>query len=253
MLSLEDQNIYRERYRQQHPGWRPATEVYAAAVRAALQPDSRILDTGCGRGGLLEQLDHLPAQAVGLDPDWASLVEHRIPTLPRTAGWSDALPFAPASFDVVCASWVLEHLENPQETFAAAARVLRPGGRFIFITPNGRHPLAWANRLLGGLGRLQGRLVERLYGRAAADTFPTYYRANDHRRLQALTATCGLKLTALHAVPDPTYLAFSGWMYQLACRLEKRLPAGRHIHLVGVAAKPEADGAIYPISFGVEV
>lgn len=52
MLSLERQNALRERYRAEHPGWRPATEVYADLVRAHCRPDSRLLDVDTDTVGL---------------------------------------------------------------------------------------------------------------------------------------------------------------------------------------------------------
>lgn len=237
MLSLDRQNEWRERYRAAHPGWRPATEIYADVVRQALTPAASVLDIGCGRGGLVEQLDHSLDQVVGIDPDWLSLHEHRL-ALPRVAAFSDDLPFAPESFDVAFASWVLEHLARPFYTFTAVARVLKPGGVFLFITPNGRHPLALLNKTVGQLGTLQGRLVARLYGRSANDTFATYYRANSQPDLENLAAQSGLRLTTLHAIPDPTYLAFNPPLFRLMSRFEEALPTGRKIHLVGVLEKP---------------
>ncbi|HFQ94117.1 MAG TPA: class I SAM-dependent methyltransferase [Anaerolineae bacterium] len=236
MLSLDKQNELREQFRQKRPGWRPATEVYADLVRSYLRPSSRVLDVGCGRGGLVEQLDHPLAQVVGIDPDWASLREHRL-DLPRVAGLSDDLPFAPASFDVAFASWVLEHLERPLRTFCAMYRVLKPGGVFVFITPNGRHPLAWANRGLGRFSRLQGRLVAQLYGRQPDDTFPTYYRANTAVALEELCAASGLVLDNLHTIPDPTYLAFNKPVFHLMGWFEIHLPSAYRLHLVGVCRK----------------
>ncbi|MEM9773061.1 MAG: hypothetical protein AAF902_00670 [Chloroflexota bacterium] len=56
MLSLDKQNELREEYRQLRPDWRPATELYADLVRSHLTPTSELLDLGCGRGGLIEQL-----------------------------------------------------------------------------------------------------------------------------------------------------------------------------------------------------
>lgn len=238
MLSLDRQNAWREAYRAAHPGWRPATELFADRVRASLGPGARLLDLGCGRGGLVEQLDHPLTRAVGVDPDFVSLREHRLAALPRLAGVSDRLPLAPGSFDVVSASWLLEHLTDPAATFAEIGRVLRPGGAFIFITPNGRHPLAVVNRLLGRLSSLQGRAVDRLYGRAAADTFPTAYRANTPDALATLAAGAGLHLEALDRVADPTYLAFSAALFKVMSIFEDHLPPGRRIHLVGVARKP---------------
>ena len=237
MLSLEQQNAWREVYAAAHPGWRAATERFAAHVRAALTPAARLLDLGCGRGGLVEQLDFPPGRIVGIDPDFDSLREHRLPALPRTAALSGGLPFVAGSFDVVAASWLLEHLPQPSTTFTEVGRVLRSGGVFVFITPNARHPLAWANRAAGQLGRAQGRLVARLYGRAEADTFPTAFRANSPATLATLCAVAGLALETLECVADPTYLAFSPPLYRAMAAFEDRLPADRRIHLVGVARR----------------
>ncbi|MCP4356971.1 MAG: methyltransferase domain-containing protein [Chloroflexi bacterium] len=220
-----------------NPGWRPATEIYADWVREGLRPSSHLLDIGCGRGGLVEQLEHPFDQIVGIDPDWLSLHEHRL-VIPRVAALSDYLPFTADSFDMLFASWVLEHLENPERTFMAVGRALRPGGVFVFITPNGRHPLTWLNNGLGRLGQLQGKLVERFYDRTADDAFPTYYRANSEVALEKLCQTAGLQLEKLQPIPDPTYLAFNRPLFWLMCQFETRLPAARKLHLVGLARRP---------------
>lgn len=236
MLSLDKQNAWREHYRQRRPEWRPATEVYAELVQQQLRPSSRILDIGCGRGGLVEQLHHPLRQTVGLDPDWQSLWEHRL-ALPRVAAVSHALPFTAGAFDLAFASWVLEHLAVPASTFAAVSRALKPGGVFVFITPNGRHPLALLNRLLGRAGWIQARTVQRVYGRVATDTFPTFYRANSRAAIEKLGKQSGLVLESFWVIPDPTYLAFNPAFFRLACRLEERLPPSRQLHLVGLARR----------------
>lgn len=237
MLSLDKQNELRQQYQQQHPGWRPATEVYADLVRDCLRPSSFVLDIGCGRGGLVEQLAHPLTQIVGIDPDWESLREHRL-NVPRLVAFSDDLPFGHNRFDLAFASWVLEHLADPLRTFQALSRVLRPGGAFVFITPNGRHPLAQLNRGLGRLGQVQGHLVERFYGRAAEDAFPTYYGANSEAAIKSLCQQSGLELELLTAVADPTYLAFNQAMFRLMCAFEEKLADGRKLHLVGLVRKP---------------
>lgn len=237
MLSLDEQNRLRDEVARLRPGWRPATEVYADLVRAHLRPDAYVLDIGCGRGGLVEQLGHSLTDVVGIDPDLASLHAHRLPELPRTAALSDHLPFPANHFDVAFASWILEHLERPWQTFSELARVLRPGGVFVFITPNGRHPLALLNRVFGRLGAWQGRLVERVYGRGSADTFPTTYRANDADTLRTLCAQAGLKPLTLQTIPDPTYLTFHPTLLRPMLAVEEALPASRYVHLVGVLRK----------------
>lgn len=237
MLPLDHQNVLREQIRRRNPGWQPATEHFAALVRSNLRPHSRLLDLGCGRGGLVEQLDHPLLLMTGVDPDFLSLREHRL-NLPRAQAHSARLPFAAHTFDLVYASWLLEHLPQPAHDLREIARVLRPGGAFVFITPNARHPLALLNRLLGRLGALQGRLVSRFYGRDAADTFPTAYRANDHTALARLAAAANLHVETLHATPDPTYLAFTPILFHAAQWLETHLPPHRHLHLTGLLRKP---------------
>jgi SAM-dependent methyltransferase len=242
MLSLEEQNRWRDVYRQQRPDWRPATEVFAGLVRAYLTPTTRLLDLGCGRGGLVEQLvskESEPCRWVGVDPDLASLRQHRLPTLPRLAARSETLPLRSASFDLIFCSWLLEHLPRPYDTFAEIGRLLRPGGVFVFITPNAHHPLAQLNHALGRLAQVQGWLVSGLYGRAAADAFPTTYQANTPDQICHLARSCALHLVQLHTIPDPSYLAFHPWLFRLMIRVEEWLPAGRKLHLVGVLQKDE--------------
>lgn len=237
MLSLERQNHWREQYRALRPGWRPATELYADCARRWLRSDSRVLDVGCGRGGLVEQLGYDLRRIIGLDPDWLSVREHRLP-LPRAVGLSQALPLPDASIDLILASWVLEHLAEPESDLREAARVLRPGGALVFITPNCRHPLVGLNGWIGRT-RWQSSLVGRFYGRGQADTFAPFYRANTPRDLRRLLALAGLELLELHTVADPTYLAFNAPLFHLGRWLEERLPPERRLHLVGVARQGE--------------
>ena len=68
-LTLEQQNADRERYTRLRAGWQPATARYEALIRERLGPGTRLLDLGCGRGGVLEQLGEAVGCALGLDPD----------------------------------------------------------------------------------------------------------------------------------------------------------------------------------------
>ena len=235
MLTLNRQNAYRERYRHINPGWCPATEYFAAQVRGQLLANSRVLDLGCGRGGLVEQLTHPLAQIFGVDPDIESLQTHRL-DLQRTAAMG-ALPFADNSFDLIYASWVLEHWENPARDLSEIGRILTPNGHFIFITPNKKAPLIQLNRVIGSAEALQKRLVNRLYARAEADTFPIHYRANDVQTLKQVGQIARLELTHISLIPDPTYLAFNNPLFHLMATLETAIPPTHKLHLVGVFQK----------------
>jgi len=237
MISLNLQNSMRERYRRDNPGWQPATDVYAGIVREYLRPDDQLLDLGCGRGGLPEQLNHPLGRIFGVDPDFHSLDQHRLamvdPPLLRINALSQALPFAAGSFDLVIASWVLEHLAEPRADFQAIGQMLNPGSYFIFITPNKEHPLIGLNRWISRVSGMQDQLVRRLYGRHSVDTFPAHYKANTTVDLQNLAETGQMALIRLITVTDPSYLAFKPALYRFSCWLESRLPPSRHVHLVG--------------------
>lgn len=238
MLSLEKQNAYRERYRQMRPGWQPSGERYEATVRQYVTPATRLLDLGCGRGGLIEKLGPEVAAPVGIDPDWSSLAEHRSPLTWRTCAWADALPFKDGCFDVVMASWLLEHLADPLHVLSEVARVLTPGGHFVTLTPNAWHPLLVANRISRIAPAVQRALVPRLYGRSEADTFRVYYRANAPRTVQQLARQVGLAVANCEAIADPTYLAFTPLTFALAARAEAWLPEALRVHLVIDVYKP---------------
>ena len=230
MLSLNQQEAYRRRYAGKRPGWRPASHVYQDLVAARLTPTSRVLDLGCGRGGVMERLHPRAGFVAGLDPDLRSLQEHRAPALARSSGLAETLPYADSTFDLVCCSWVLEHLADPAPVFAEVARVLAPGGHFVLLTPNLCHPLLMFNQALRWT---QGRLVGRFYNRAEADTFPAFYRANTLAQIERLARGAGLGQVSLRFIGDPTYLAFNEVLFHLACLLERVMPRRIRVHLVG--------------------
>src|SRR5439155_2498564 len=59
-------------------------------------------------------------------------------------GRAESLPFADASFDVVWCTDVLEHLADRPTAIAQIARVLKPGGLFLYDTIN----RSWLSKLL---------------------------------------------------------------------------------------------------------
>lgn len=233
---------FRRRYTLVHPQWLSATARFQQQVDAALSPDSRVLDLGCGRGGIVERLGG-KGWWTGIDPDLDSLREHRVTTLPRGSASSEWLPFESGSIDVVIASWVLEHLPRPQVTFGEIARVLCPGGRFFFLTPNVDHPLPRLSLALARMRKLQQRVVSRVYGRSAIDTFPVTYRANRLGTIQQLGMAAGLRMAWIELVDDPSYFAWNAVTFWAAVGLEMVLPGARRVHLIGELGKPARHSA----------
>jgi SAM-dependent methyltransferase len=239
MLPLDRQNRYRVRYQREHPGWRPSGDQFEALARQRLGPGSRVLDLGCGRGGVMELLWREVGRAVGADPDLASLREHRAAvSVPLVCARGEALPFAVESFDIVIALWVLEHLPRPERVLQNVRRVLAPSGHFLFLTPNADHPLLMINRFSWAFPAVQKLLIPRLYGRSEADTFRVRYQANTPARLRQLAAVTGFTVASQRAVSDPTYLAFSEPGYRFSIWLESWLPEDRYVHIIGDWVRP---------------
>jgi ubiquinone/menaquinone biosynthesis C-methylase UbiE len=120
---------------QQH-AQRTAEEA-AAFFLSELRPGMRLLDVGCGPGsitrGLAERL--APGEVVGVDLSEDALDAARRDAAARgltnltyrTASVYE-LPFADASFDVVFAHQVVQHLRERTVALREMLRVVRPGG-----------------------------------------------------------------------------------------------------------------------------
>ena len=112
----------------------------------------RILDVGCGGGFLSNYLATEGHTVTGLDFAADALrVARQHDATGRVAyieGNGFRLPFPDGTFDAVCALDFLEHVEQPELAIREAARVLVPGGGFIFYTFN-RNWLAWLVAIKG--------------------------------------------------------------------------------------------------------
>jgi SAM-dependent methyltransferase len=105
--------------------------------RVTWKGDERVLDVGSGAGTYLPALQQVCANVryVGSDLSLGMLAAHRA-GLSGTLVDSDAqaLPFAPASFDVVMANHMLYHVPNIPAAIAECKRVLAPNGLLIAAT-----------------------------------------------------------------------------------------------------------------------
>ncbi|MBC8144198.1 MAG: class I SAM-dependent methyltransferase [bacterium] len=135
----------------------PAVKFYAAArnshnhfidtVRMHAR-DGRVLDYGCGTGGSTCTIAQSGARVTGIDisPGAIAVAQQKV----RDAGLGDRvdlhvmnaeeLAFDDNTFDVVCGSSVLHHLDL-DACYREIHRVLKPGGVAVFDEPLGHNPL----------------------------------------------------------------------------------------------------------------
>lgn len=163
------------------PGVRSTQQEYFHSL-APLVHNKDWLDIGCGHSVFWPWMEREEREVTesarsvaGIDLDWRGLIAHR--TIRRKAFASACeLPFADGSFDVVSANMVMEHLPVPSLVVDEAFRVLRPGGTFVFHTPNVD---AWPTSLVVRLPEWVKKLLFPLAdGRDEGDVFPTHYRVN---------------------------------------------------------------------------
>jgi 2-polyprenyl-6-hydroxyphenyl methylase/3-demethylubiquinone-9 3-methyltransferase len=100
------------------------------------------LDAGCGGGLLAEEFARLGCRVTGIDPSTESLETARRHAreegleIEYVSGTGEQLPFEDGSFDIVYCCDVLEHVDDLQRTLDESARVLGPGGVYMYDTIN---------------------------------------------------------------------------------------------------------------------
>lgn len=194
-------------------------------VRRALAPCDRrgmLVDVGCGRARLHDELSGLFDRYVGLDIvafPGTRLDIHRV-----VADLDRRMPILDGVADVTAAVETIEHLENPRAFVRELARITRPGGLVLVTTPNQLSALSLLTLIVKG--RFQ----------AFQDVhYPAHRTALLEIDLHRIVAEAGLVEAAVHfsehsRVPL-TALTYPRW-------LARRSPSLLSDNLLVVARKP---------------
>ncbi len=183
------------------------------------RPAVRMLDVGCARGDWLHYVgERWPATELhGVDAFSDGVRWDRI-RFQRGALARLSLP--DSHFDLITAWAVLEHVHDPGACFAAIARALRPGGRFVFLVTNAdsaygrfarkedvpRHLFHFNRRSLQGYARKCGLVVERI------DHDGGFWDGSGRGTFRhAFGRLCGVTWRDIH-------LGRLGWFRTLACK-----------------------------------
>jgi len=194
--------------------------LFENEVRRHLLPEPTLLDAGCGRTApVLRTFNGSARRLIGID-----LVEfrHDVPgvelhrtDLGRTGLESD-------SIDVVMSRSVMEHVADPASVYAEMYRVLRPGGHFIFLTPNLWDYASIIAKLVPN--RLHPWIVSRTEGRAPEDVFPVCYKTNTRRAVYRWAQQTGFGVESFRYLGQyPSYFMFNGFLFLLATAYEKTI------------------------------
>jgi len=181
----------------------------------------RVLDIGCGAAQCARWLRSQGATAIGLDLSFRQLQHSRrldeetSLTVPVTCATATALPFADGCFDLACSAFgALPFLVDIGTALREVARVVRPGGRFVFSVVHPMRQLFPDEPTERGLRVTRSYFDTSAYVEADADGVATY--VEPHHTLGAWVAAitaAGLRIDALIEPEWPAEhtLVWGGW------------------------------------------
>ena len=118
--------------------WNEHVARYAFAARLAR--GRRVLDAGCGTGYGAAELARHAVWVAGVDLSGAAIehaqAHYAAVGIEFLRASCTSLPFRDASFQLVVAFEVIEHLSDWRALLEEARRLLAPGGQFVVSTPN---------------------------------------------------------------------------------------------------------------------
>jgi len=120
-----------------HPNYRYVVDVALKTVGTS----AKVLDYGCGAGEVVVHGRKAGLDIVGADVFYAGSRSREIAESRGLLGKvvfdmpDDRLPFEDDSFDMVCANFVFEHVQDIDRAMSEVRRVLKPGGFFLNLLP----------------------------------------------------------------------------------------------------------------------
>ncbi len=222
--------------------------IDALARRTELRGD-RLLDIGCGDGAYTVRLAGGFGQvdAIDIQPGPLALLADQVEG-DRIAGQpdgaritiaemsADKLDFPDETFDLVTSIEVLEHITELDQALAEICRVLKPGGRFAFTTPNRWFPFETHGFIVRGRRYPPGRApfltwIRPLHRRLADAR--TFTAAELRRRLGA----AGLEVRSADYLMPPFDRSALGQRIRVVTDLAERTPLRRFGMALAVTAE----------------
>lgn len=183
-----------------------------------LLPTHTLLDAGCGRTApVLRKYRNKATRLIGTDlVDFTETIDG-IELLNNDLSKID-LP--DASVDLVMSRSVIEHVQDPEAVYREIFRILRPGGRFVFLTANlwdYASLIAWLVP-----NKWHPWIVSKVEGRAENDVFPIQYKSNTFGAVKRLSQQSGFEIEDFRYLGQyPCYFMFNGPLFLAATAYEK--------------------------------
>lgn len=102
------------------------------------RPGIRVLDIGCGDGSSLLELQELGYETFGIETDKNVTKVREVLGLKIEIGTIETTNYPEHSFQYIIANQVIEHVTDLKSFMENVSRLLAPGGRVVFSTPNAK-------------------------------------------------------------------------------------------------------------------
>jgi len=215
------QQDYLQRFYGASRGWVDGTTEFHAMCAAHIATGSDILEVGAGPSNPTSRYLSSLGRLSGADIDPAVRSNDALADVCVLA--TATYPFADASFDACVSNYVLEHVEDPIAHLSEVERILRPGGVYLFRTPNRYHFVTFASRLTPHW--FHHAVANRLRNlpQDAPDPYPTRYRLNSRDAIRGAAGRTGFRVREIRMVEkEPSYGMASRYLF-LAFMLYERL------------------------------
>lgn len=208
-----------EQMREMFPSETHPNRVIERAILARLRPDATVLDIGCGRTAPnLSLLIGKAAKLYGIDVVDFTIADKRLQLFANDV--CDMKDIPSGSVDLAYSRAVMEHLERPEAAYREIARVLKPGGVYVYTTPSIYDYGSIAALLIPN--RFHASIVSATEGRAGEDVFPTVFGSNSLRMVRKHAALTGLEIDQFDYIGQyPSYLVFNRVLFWLGSIYQK--------------------------------
>ncbi len=233
------QDEYRQLYKKINKNWQESVSLYKQLLYENTKKDSIVLEAGCGFCNLFKEIYAKAKKVIGVDINPKFLEQNKYVDEAIVSDLRNMKKIKSNSIDIVFSSWVFEHLKEPLKVFMEFQRILKKGGKVIFITPNRLNYVVILNRLIPVF--IRNIIVRKISKDLVTDPMKAYYKINTLKEIDRLSKKAGLKLKKIILNGDPTYIAICNLFFRIGILIEKLLDIRSlnkfKVHIIGILQK----------------